>query len=499
MASFVSEWGNSAGERNRDEPHDSIPGGPSPRIVQCQQVRSLNIGRDLGGATVENFLRILGFIYFVAFTSFGAQALGLAGSHGIVPYADFLKAARNNFGGAAYWEFPTLFWLNSSDAALTAAWVIGALCALAIIFTASIPWRRAALAGCLALWLSICVAGQDFLSFQWDVLLLEAGFLAIFADQSWLRIWLFRWLVFRLLFFSGVVKLASHDPNWRNLTALSYHYETQPLPTPLAWYMHQLPMAVHKASTAFTLFAELAVPFLFFAPRPIRRVGAWITVALQLLILATGNYTFFNLLTIALTMFLFIDPDRKERGQRHTIVNVAVAGFVGIVSGLLCLQLFSVPLPPGGAAVLHFTEPFRLVNTYGLFAVMTTDRPEIVIEGSNDGSNWLAYEFPYKPGDLRRAPPVVEPHQPRLDWQMWFAALGNYRENRWFVNFMVRILSGEPAVLRLLQYNPFPKAPPKYVRAKVYFYHFTHFGEPGWWTREDRGIYFPAVSLKSAS
>ena len=308
---------------------------------------------------------------------------------------------------------------------------------------------------------------------------------------------LFRWLIFRLMFFSGAVKLASGDPTWRNLTALSYHYETQPLPTPVAWYMQQLPAAFQKASTVLVFAVELIVPFLFFAPRRIRHIGAWITIALQMLILTTGNYTFFNLLTIVLSLSLFIEWQRPAGlSSFHRALSIALAAFVGVASSLLFLELFSIPVPAPGTAILRIVSPLRVVNSYGLFAVMTTVRNEIIVEGSNDGDTWLAYEFPYKPGDVRRAPPVVAPHQPRLDWQMWFAALGTYQDNRWFVNFMVRLLQGEPAVLRLLRYNPFPGGPPKYVRASLYQYHFTHFGDRAWWRREERGLYFPPVSLK---
>ncbi len=442
--------------------------------------------------TVRLVLQLIGFIYFIAFTSFGVQAQGLIGSQGILPYGEYLSRFRGQPG--AFWELPTLLWLNQSDVALHAVWILGSVGSLAAIF-APARWQRPALAACLLLWLSLCVAGQDFLSYQWDILLLEAGFLAIFADDSPVRIWLFRWLLFRLLFFSGAVKLLSHDPNWRNLTALHYHYETQPLPTPLAWYMEQLPMWFQKVSTLFTLVAELAAPFLFFAPRRLRHIGGWIAIALQLLILFTGNYTFFNILTMILVLFLFIEPDREPRSEGHRTVSIALASFIGAVSALLFLQLFGIR-PPGASAVLNLVEPFRIVNSYGLFAVMTTERPEIVVEGSNDGSNWLAYEFPYKAGDVRRPPPWVAPHQPRLDWQMWFAALETYQENRWFISLMAKLLHGEPSVLRLLSYNPFPNAPPKYIRARLYLYHFTHFGQKEWWTREERGLYFPAVSLK---
>ncbi len=442
--------------------------------------------------TIRNFLRVLGCIYGVAFVSFGVQAMGLIGSRGILPAVEYLRTVREGAGAAAYWEVPSLLWLNASDTAIHAAWILGTLCALAAVA----GWRqRTALAGCLVLWLSICAVGQDFLSFQWDVLLLEAGFLAVFADDSPIRVWLFRWLLFRLMFFSGAVKLLSGDPAWRNLTALRFHYETQPLPTPLAWYMHQLPMGFQKASTLVVFFAEIAAPFLFFAPRRWRRVGGWITIGLQVMILLTGNYTFFNFLTIALAMFLFIEPHDDRESTPHRAVSIGLAGFVGVVSGLLFLGLFSISLP-GGSEVLRLVAPLRIVNSYGLFAVMTTTRPEIIVEGSNDGVTWAAYEFRYKAGNVMRAPPVVAPHQPRLDWQMWFAALGNYQENRWFVNFMLRLLQGERSVTGLLQYNPFPAAPPKYIRAEVYLYNFSHSGERAWWRREARGTYFPAVSLK---
>ena len=442
---------------------------------------------------IRTFLRVLGFIYFIAFTSFGVQAIGLIGSHGILPYAAYLAGMRQSFGRAAWWEVPTLLWLNHSDAALTALWIAGSLCSLAAIFGYR---QRVALAAALIFWLSLCAVGQDFLSFQWDVLLLEAGFLAIFVDDSPARLWLFRWLIFRLMIFSGAGKLLSGDPSWRHLTAMTYHYHTQPLPTPLAWLMDKLPLNMQKASTLFVFVAELVVPPLFFAPRLLRHVGAWLTIALQLLILATGNYTFFNFVTIALCLFLFIEPRWIARTRLHHAVSVALAVFIGITTGLLFLELFQAPLPPGGSTVLHAIAPLRIVNTYGLFTVMTVERPEIVIEGSDDGETWRAYEFPYKPGDVMRPPPVVEPHQPRLDWQMWFAALESYQQNSWFTNFMIRLLEGEPAVLHLLEYNPFPKAPPKYVRARLYLYQFTQFGEKGWWKRQERGLYFPAVSLK---
>jgi hypothetical protein len=446
-------------------------------------------------ATVRGFLRALGLIYLVAFVSFGVQAPGLLGSRGILPFSVYLHAASEALGTAAYWNVPTVLWLLPTDEGLRAIWLTG--CLLAAIAICG-RWQRTALAGCFVLWLSLCSIGQDFYSFQWDILLTEAGFLAIFAGTARIQIWLFRWLLFRLMFFSGAVKLLSHDLTWRGLGALNFHYYTQPLPTPLAWYMQQLPAWFQKASVGVVFLAELLVPFLFFAPRRIRRVAGWLTIGFQVAILLTGNYTFFNWLTIALCMWLFVEPDgerRVSRGQRA--VTITVAGLVGVLSSLLFLQLFSVPLPPGGVAALQLADPLRIVNSYGLFAMMTTTRPEIIVEGSNDGVHWLPYEFPYKPGDINRHPPIVAPYQPRLDWQMWFAALGSYQGNRWFVTFVQRLLEGEPSVLRLLSRNPFPGAPPRFVQARTYLYRFSHFGDRAWWTREDsNSLYLPPVSLR---
>ena len=464
-------------------------------------------------ATVRNFLRAMGAIYAVAFVSFGVQAAGLVGSRGISPAAAFLDAAREQLGARAYWEFPNLLWLHPADGTIAAIWILGGVCGL----IALAGWKqRAVLAGCWVLWLSVCYIGQDFFSYQWDMLLLEAGFLAMFAGRSVVRVWLFRLLVFRLMFSSGVVKLASGDLAWRGLTAMGFHYETQPLPTPPAWYMHQLPAAFQSASTVMVLAIELAVPFLFFAPRRLRAIGAWITIGLQVLILVTGNYAFFNWLTIASCVWLFVEPEERAWGKTGTDTNVhaaqnrrlgtlvsvpvlrdlVLAAVVGPLAIMALAEVCMIPIPAPGLRWMELVGPLRIVNSYGLFAVMTTTRPEILVEGSNDGENWQAYEFRDKPGDVRRAPPIVAPHQPRLDWQMWFAALGTVQQNRWFLAFVERLLRGEPAVLGLMAYNPFPQAPPKFVRARVFQYHYTRFGEKPWWRREEQGVYLPPVSLR---
>ena len=198
-------------------------------------------------------------------------------------------------------------------------------------------------------------------------------------------------------------------------------------------------------------------------------------------------------------MALLADPPKRPVNSR----DIAVGGTYLLLSGLQMVQMFAGTLPSPAGGLLEMVAPFRTVNTYGLFAVMTTSRPEIIVEGSNDGVNWKAYGFRYKPGDLRRGPPWVEPHQPRLDWQMWFAALGSYRENPWFSQFLARLLEGSPPVLRLLGNNPFPGAPPRYIRALVYDYRFTNYAERratgNWWKREPKGMYFPGGSLTRAT
>jgi hypothetical protein len=481
------------------------------------------VGRPTGPTTYalaeRFFLRVIGLIYLGAFGSLSIQVLGLIGSRGLLPAATYLAESRVEWGSAAYWQVPTLFWLNSSDAALVGACLAGMLLAMLVVGGVA---QRLALVGVFVLYLSLVAAGQDFLGFQWDSLLLEAGFLAIFLGLSPIVIWLFRWLLFRLVFMSGVVKLTSGDPTWHTLTALNYHYETQPLPTVFGWFAYHLPEAFQRLSVLATFGIELGAPFLIFAPRRLRHGAAGAIILLQSLIFLTGNYAYFNLLTVALCLFLFDDATlrnvtparlriwvderlalRQPIGDRRTAVGRIMAGLAAIPIGLLSLaymlNLFSLPLPPPILPALEFVAPLRIANPYGLFAVMTTTRREIIVEGSNDGQTWLPYEFKYKPGDVRQAPRWVQPHQPRLDWQMWFAALGPSDQSPWFSNLMLSLLNGSTPVLQLLANNPFPAAPPRFVRALIYQYHFTDLNtlrsDGTWWRRDLLGVYFPPVSL----
>ena len=461
------------------------------------------------------FLHLLGAIYLMAFASFGVQAGGLVGSHGILPASEFLGAVHQSLGTAAYWNAPTLLWLSRSDAGLRAVWIAGSCLSLFLLFGVN---ARVVRIGLFVLYLSLDTAGQVFMNYQWDALLLEAGFLAVFLGSEVVIVKLFRWLLCRLIFLSGAVKLLSQDPNWRHLTALPVHYQTQPLPTPLAWYFYQLPGWFQRMSVTFVFFVELVVPWLVLAPRRIRLFAGLAITVLQLLIFVTGNYAFFNLLTISLCLFVLDDaalsrtlPKRfmshlNSRAQARgrtvwwRVVCGVVATFVLFVSGFEMVGELSGRRWAPAETVIRAVSPFEIVNTYGLFAVMTTTRAEIIVEGSSDGTTWAPYEFKYKPGDLTRAPVWVQPHQPRLDWQMWFAALGDYRSDPWVLRFLARLLEGQPEVLGLLGHNPFPGAPPHYVRALIYDYRFTTPAERKatghWWKREPQGSYMPAISLR---
>jgi hypothetical protein len=488
------------------------------------------------GETRALFLRCLGVVYFFAFVSLWTQIIPLIGSDGLLPVGGFLREAREHLTGISrYHVLPTLSWIDDSDTFLQAQ------CALGVLLSISLIVGYMPAVSCLVLWvlwLSLTVAGQDFLAFQWENLLLETGFLAIFLAHwrtklkaaepvSGRVLWLLRWLLFRLMFLSGVVKLLSGDPAWRNFTALFYHYETQPLPTIIGWFVYQMPSWAHVATTGLMYIIELLVPFLIFLPRRFRIAAFIPLVGFQLAIALTGNYGYFNFLTIVLCILLLddealqrlrlvrqktdVNPDQRGMGRAHLILARFRSGSIAVVSALVLIitavQFTSILARKqqwgrSVRALYQVVQPFRSINTYGLFAVMTKTRREIVIEGSNDLQNWKAYEFRYKPGDLRRAPRFIAPFQPRLDWQMWFAALGSYEQNRWLTTLCMRLLQGNSNALSLLKSNPFPDAPPTYLRAMIYEYEFTDWasmrsaGE--WWRRGEPAIYMPPVAIQTA-
>ena len=459
------------------------------------------------------FLRLLGLVYLSAFVSFAVQAQGLIGSHGIVPVAEFVDAVAARYGPERFFLAPMVFWLNDSDVAIQAVCWAGAGLSLLLIVNL-LP--RLSLFLLYALYLSLLYAGQTFLSYQWDTYLLETGFAALLLSFATTPgIWLLRWVLFRFMFMSGVVKLLSGDPNWWNLSALSYHFLTQPLPTPLALYAAQLPPVFLKFATGATFFIELVLPFLIFSPQRLRFSAAFGILLLQASILVTGNYNWFNLQTMLLCLPLFDDAairkilgprlaqllqTRYQPPRRAVTVVVSAMALLAVFCSLVQMDARFGGNPPAWAeGVDNLVEPLHIVSPYGLFAVMTTKRHEIVIQGSNDGVEWRDYEFRYKPGDVARRPLWNIPHQPRLDWQMWFAALDDPRRLPWFLRFLERLLQNEPTVMALLQSNPFPDKPPTYVRAQFYDYTFANSEEQSegqWWDRQLLGLYFPAVHLK---
>jgi len=473
------------------------------------------------------FLRLLGVVYLFAFWSLAQQVIGLIGHDGILPAAEYIASVRefadaSGIGVDRYRLVPTLCWFGTSDLFLQALPLAGV--ALAAVLIAGIA-PVVVLPVLWLLFLSLTVVSRDFLSFQWDALLLESGLLAIgLAPLRWrhrrrdavdpppIARWLIWWLLFRLMLGSGIVKLASGDPTWRNLTALAVHYETQPLPTPVAWYAAHLPFWVHQASTAFVFAVEIVGPWLIFARRT-RTLAAAAFIALQSIIALTGNYAFFNLLTMTLCVMLLDDRALSAIVRRETPRDVVkrapawiplVIALVTVpVSGAMLAGQLGLGAPPIAGPLLGAIDPLRSVNPYGLFAVMTTTRPEIIVEGSLDGTTWRAYEFRDKPGPVTRRLPWVAPFQPRLDWQMWFAALGRYEEEPWFWSFGRRLLEGSPAVLRLLDRDPFEGKRPRFVRATLYQYRFTdwatHRATGAWWSRERLRDYSPVLSLETLS
>ncbi|XP_068257771.1 lipase maturation factor 2 [Nyctibius grandis] len=576
------------------------------------------------------FLAGLAAAYLAAFASLYVQIPGLYGRDGILPARRVLRLSGKGLW-ERLWDLPTLLWLSPS-LGLDTELGMELLCLLGVLasFGALLlePLRDSLLFALLwVLYLSLYQVGQVFLYFQWDSLLLEAGFLAVLVaplrplawrSPAWrahdgVTFWLVRWLLFRLMFASGVVKLTSRCPTWWGLTALTYHYETQCIPTPGAWFAHQLPGWFQKLSVVATYVIEIAVPLLFFAPlRRLRLFAFYSQVLLQVLIILTGNYNFFNMLTIVLACSLLdeehagrwlgrakrrhasawppspgsllsallelgtygcllywsvrcfgleIDWERRLLDSRVAftyheftrwlrVVTLPLAGLAflslswEILSAMYrcacvrgcfwklwatlqwatfataALAMFAISLVPftyidyesngklwpGIHHMFKAVERFQVVNSYGLFRRMTGvgGRPEVVLEGSYDGQSWTEIEFMYKPGNVSTAPPVVAPHQPRLDWQLWFAALGHHTSSPWFTSFVHRLLQGKEDVVHLVQVDearyPFSARPPVYIRAHLYKYWFTRSAEGSssaqpWWRRQRLHEFFPAVSL----
>jgi len=454
--------------------------------------------------------RLLGLIYFFTFGAFVVQIRGLIGENGILPLTPFLKHIQAHYHHKRFWLLPTLFWWNSSNAALMAVTIAGTILSVCLLFGLAPPLMLLLL---YILYLSIVSAGQEFLGFGWEGFLLEItinAFLLSLTTVPNAMVWVsLNFLLFRFHFQAGAVKLQSRDPNWRNQSAIAYHYLSQPLPNTVAWYIYRFPLWFHKLSCIMMFAAELVVPFGIFFGENVRLAVFVAFFGLQYFIWATGNLSFLNHLTVVLSIILLNNTALEMIGLTSPALtttplwlDIPVTIFGAILLALQIVRFYYHFAPiTFFVKILHALAPFHLINRYGIFAVMTTKRYEIIIEGSPDGMEWQEYTFRYKPSEITRRPKRISPYQPRLDWQAWFLPFSEFGSERWFQEFLLHLLKGTPDVLNLLKHNPFPDAPPKYVRALIYDYIFSTPEEKKqhgwWWTRTFIGAYSPVLSLKS--
>jgi hypothetical protein len=516
-----------------------------PETVTLKGEQRLTFGSDTHLLARWIFLRALGLIYFSAFYSLLFQIKGLIGLQGILPAAEYLSRLAEYYPDVRrFWLAPTLLWLSSSDHALMAICWVGLAVSLAVIFNL---WPRAALLASLVCFLSFVSAARDFSGYQSDGMLLEAGFISLFFAPRGLRpglgtdhppsrasLFLLRWEWFRIYFESGLVKILSGDYSWRHLTAMDDYYQNGPLPTWIGWYVQHLPHWFHAATAFMTLAAELVLVFMLFLPRRVKIVCFFILTPFQVGIILTANYTFLNYLVLALGFlllddrflrrfipkrwkFLSLEPRAAEAAEsaaaereaaslrdsikrwssplRRTLAGWCLGWVFYVTTALLIATLL------GGSVLwerpIEAIEPFRIANSYGLFAVMTHERYEIEFQGSVDGKTWTAYPFLYKPQDVYRAPGIYAPYQPRFDWNLWFASLGSWQQNMFVVRTEELLLRNDPQVLALFAGNPFSGTPPRQVRAVLWQYWFTNLATKRrqglWWRRELQGPYAPSL------
>lgn len=460
---------------------------------------------------VNLFTRLLGVIFFFAFAPFIFQMKGLLGKNGILPIGEYLSFISSRYGKKGYYYIPTLFWLNSSNSMLLAVVISGTILSVLLAFNV---YPLLLLPLLYILYLSIISAGQDFLGFGWESFLMEitcnAFFLNLVSPPNPL-VWVsLNLLLFRFHFQAGISKFLSRDENWRAMSALQYHYMTQPLPNTQAWFLHRFPLWFHRVSCALMFFIELVVPLAIFWSEDFRFI-AWIFLAsLQVIIWFSGNLSYLNHMTFAFCTILIsdsyfqkiigstINTPASSNPIMETIAWV-VGGALIVLQGISLWNYF-MPHARFGR-ILESLQPFHLINRYGIFAVMTTKRYEIVVEGSEDGNEWREYIFRYKPSELSHRPRRISPYQPRLDWQAWFLPFTSYEYCWWFQSFLARLLDNSADVVGLMRINPFPEKPPKYVRALIYDYDFTDWAtlkkEGTWWKRNYVGAYSPILMKKS--
>jgi hypothetical protein len=466
------------------------------------------------------FLRALGLIFFSAFYSLAFQIHGLIGERGILPAGPYLDQVAAGLGPLErYWYAPTVLWLGAGDLGLRIVVGAGLICSVLLVLNVR-PRLMVGLS--TVLFLSCIGVLQDFSSYQSDGMLLETGFISLFlaphgtrpglgADDSPSRFsrFMLEWEWFRIYFESGVGKLMSGDPHWRNLTAMDQYYQNGPLPSWIGWYVQHFPHWYHAGTVVFTLLVEVVLVWAVFGSRPVRIACFTIVTALQIGIIATANYAFLNYLVLALGVLLlddralerfglpFVPASPQPETRRTSIRRVVEGGVLGVVFYATLVAFFA----GGSASVLalpeRFLGPFRIANAYGLFGLMTDERYEIEFQGSSDGRTWIPYPFRYKPQDVRERPGFFAPYQPRFDWNLWFASLGPWTESPWVVAAEERLVEGSPSVLSLFRRDPFNRKPPRMVRTVLWQYWFTDFATMRatgiWWRRQEIGPFAPPV------
>ena len=458
------------------------------------------------------FQRALAFIYFLGFCIVVNQFIPLLGENGLLPAKDLIRYA-------SFWEAPSFFHgLHSDTFFLVMGWV-GLILSLVAL---------TGLSECLGVWFSAFVwallwftymsfvnVGRAFYGFGWESILLETGFLAIFlgskkSSAPVIVMWMLRWVLFRVMFGAGLIKLRG-DKCWLDLTCMVYHYETQPVPNPLSWYFHHLPLWFHKIEILFTHFVELIVPWGYLMTRRIRIVAGLLTVLFQLILILSGNLSWLNYMTIVLCIPCFDDrfflkrlPVKLPEVNSMSLFRKFVLGTLTALILFLSINPTLNMISPGQKMNAGF-DPLHLVNTYGAFGSVTKKRREIVLEGTSDSNlspatEWKEYEFKCKPGDVSRMPCLMSPYHYRLDWHIWFAAMNTYHRHSWILKLSQGLLQNDKAAVGLIAYNPFIEDPPKFIRAVLYDYRFTTPEEKhktgDWWVRKKLGGYFPPIALK---
>jgi hypothetical protein len=469
-------------------------------------------------------LRLLGAVYAVAFLSTATQVLPLIGSHGLLPVGSYLTRVGGFLGSDAsgFVRLPSLFWFMHSDAVL----VITAWAGFALSCVVAAGYANAIIMAVLwVLYMSFVHVGQDWYGYGWEIQLLETGFLAIFLCPLYdgrpfpkyapphVIIWLFRWLIFRVMFGAALIKLRG-DSCWRDLTALYYHFETQPIPGPLSRAFCFLPHWALKIGVLFNFLAELVMPWFAFYPRLARYIAGVVMILFQITLILSGNLSFLNWLTIIPALACFDDQFWSQilpRALVRCATNAAasasssrpmrrVAWVIAAILAFLSIQPVVNMISPNQIMNTSF-DPLDLVNTYGAFGSVGKVRYNVVFEGTDaatpdDNAQWREYLYRALPVALDQRPPQIAPYQPRLDWQMWFAAMSTPDEYPWTLHLIWKLLHNDPGALSLFGGNPFPDKPPRFVRAVLYSYAFAPLGNQAhlWWNRKELSLWLPPLS-----